>query len=175
MTGGTGDVSPQQLLARVTMTAANTYTELPLSIPIARFQLRKGKSIIMEVLKVRYNASSWDSNPAAGGNTGQLNAQVSTISLTASAPNDPHVFSLYNKEFRGAFTAAGSYEVMEQEPFIDDISDGAGHGYLVATDNVFLGLNTANFTNAAVCDFRITYRFKEVDLEEYIGIVQGQQ
>lgn len=64
-----------------------------------------------------------------------------------------------------------------------DLTDGAGHGVLVATDNVFLTLQTAlssiigtsvgGITGVAEC--AILYRFKEVGLAEYIGIVQSQQ
>lgn len=62
-----------------------------------------------------------------------------------------------------------------------DLTDGAGHGVLIATDNVWL---TA-FLNGAVPDIGTTaalnvyadllYRFKKVTLQEYVGIVQSQQ
>lgn len=64
---------------------------------------------------------------------------------------------------------------------IHDLTDGAGHGVLIATDNVWL---TA-WLNGAVPDIGTTaqlnvyaellYRFKKVTLQEYIGIVQSQQ
>lgn len=55
-----------------------------------------------------------------------------------------------------------------------DFSDGAGHGYLVAVDSLFVTLASAltGLTNTA--DLRLLYRFKEVPLAEYIGIVQSQ-
>jgi hypothetical protein len=55
------------------------------------------------------------------------------------------------------------------------LTDQAGHGYLVATDNIYLALRT--ITTAQVNSFicRITYRFKEVSLAAYVGIVQSQQ
>lgn len=65
-----------------------------------------------------------------------------------------------------------------------DLTDGAGHGVLVATDNIFLTLQTAatvvgaSATITAATGFgecAILYRFKEVGLAEYIGIVQSQQ
>lgn len=64
-----------------------------------------------------------------------------------------------------------------------DLTDGAGHGVLIATDNIFLNVQVTNaaFNNVTAdaisatfnCD--ILYRFKEVKLQEYIGIVQSQQ
>lgn len=62
-----------------------------------------------------------------------------------------------------------------------DLTDGAGHGVLIATDNIWC---TA-FINGACPDIGTTasatifadllYRFKKISLQEYIGIVQSQQ
>ena len=173
--GGTGDVSPQILTSSIVMTAANTYTEVVIPIPIARFQLRKGKSIVMEILRVLFDSGPKDNNFAAGGESSSIRQQLSTVSLTGILPNDPHVFAFYDKEYRGAFTAAGTFGLAVQEPFDVDLSDGGGHGYLVATDNVFFGMQTTAFAGASSGVVKIIYRFKEISIEEYIGIVQGQQ
>lgn len=175
LTGGTGDVSPQLITQRVIMSAANTYTEATIPIPVARFQLRRGKSMVMELLKVYWDLGPSDSNPSAGGNVSTILAQLSTVSLTNVAPNDPRVISYCNREYRGAFTAAGTYLTVTTDPYVDDKTDGAGHGVIIATDNIFIGIVTGNFVAASQVDFRILYRFKEVSLEEYIGIVQSQQ
>ena len=62
------------------------------------------------------------------------------------------------------------------------MTDGAGHGVLIATDNVYFSLLynaiptdgiAVQFTIGGGCD--LLYRFKEVGLKEYIGIVQSQQ
>lgn len=175
LTGGTGDVSPQLLTASVTLTAANTYTEATIPIPIARFQLRKGKSIIAEILDVAFFHGAKDNNPAAAGEISVSSAQLSTISLASLQLGDPHVFCASQLEYRGAFTAAGSYFAVHTDPIVVPLDDGAGHGYLVATDNIYLSYVTSNYTAAATLNAKIKYRFKMVDLEEYIGIVQGQQ
>lgn len=66
---------------------------------------------------------------------------------------------------------------------IHDLTDGAGHGILVATDQIFLtqqtgltsmGGSTAD-TITGFVQADLIYRFKEVKLQEYIGIVQSQQ
>lgn len=64
-----------------------------------------------------------------------------------------------------------------------DLTDGAGHGILVATDNIYLSVQTSltayNGSSAdeiiGFCFADLIYRFKEVKLQEYIGIVQSQQ
>lgn len=62
-----------------------------------------------------------------------------------------------------------------QVQFIMDLTDEAGHGILVATDNLYFVNYSAGTgaTNGMV--YVLTYRFKDVSLEEYIGIVQSQQ
>lgn len=66
---------------------------------------------------------------------------------------------------------------------VHDVTDGAGHGILVATDNIFVACNftvasvfsTTADTASGAASCNILYRFKEVALAEYIGIVQSQQ
>lgn len=57
-----------------------------------------------------------------------------------------------------------------------DLTDGAGHGVLVATDAIYLQIFTTGVANTSETGrFRMLYRFKNVSLAEYIGIVQSQQ
>jgi hypothetical protein len=66
---------------------------------------------------------------------------------------------------------------------IHDLTDGAGHGILIATDNIYLGVNASlSSFNLGDADpivggvsANLIYRFKEIGLSEYIGIVQSQQ
>lgn len=175
LTGGTGDVSPQLLTLTGSTSAANTFTEFQVGLPIPRFALRKGKAICIEVLKVYWESSPWDANPAAGGSAGIVQATLGTKSLTVMSFEDPTVFSMYSKEIRGAFTAAGSYAVALLEPQVQDLTDGAGHGVLVATDNIFFDVFTGNFAGTCNVTLKMLYRWKEITVEEYIGIVQSQQ
>lgn len=175
--GGTGDVNPQLLLIQDTMTAANTFTEVEQGIPIPRFGTPKGKSIVMEVLKAYWDLPEKDTNPAAGGELALVNAYLSTSSQAsvAAAQSSPKTFMFVQKEYRGAFTAAGSYMANLQEPFVVDLTDGAGHGLLVGTESIFMGMTTSTFAGAGVARCRLLYRFKLVNVEEFIGIVQSQQ
>lgn len=175
LTGGTGDVSPQLLSLSLATSAANVFTELAVAVPIARFQQARGKSVVMEILKVYTDAPVKDNNPVAGGETSAAFTQLSTISRTTIDFGNPRTVAFANKEYRGAFTATGSYSTVINEPYMMDLTDGAGHGVLVATDTLFLDVQTTNFTATATFAVKILYRFKEVALSEYIGIVQGQQ
>ena len=176
LTGGTHDVNPQWMVFNSNVQSApNTFTEGVLNTPISRFPQGKGKSVVLEVLKVQFLMASVDTNPAAGGTIITRSAQVTTSSQTGLIPSGTEVTAFYQDAYRGAFTAAGSYEsAMSSTPMID-LTDGAGHGMLVATDQVYFGVNTTGYANAGSFACRMLYRFKLVTLEEYIGIVQSQQ
>lgn len=175
LTGGTGDVSPQIFQSPIlNMTAANTYTETSFPVPINRFPESSGRVVIMEILKIFWYLGEADANNSAAGNLLTSQIQLSTSSKAAMALGDSNVFSSYEKTYRGAFTAAGTYQTAIVEPVVMDLSDGAGHGYLVASDRFFMGMATAQFTAASFGFCKILYRFKRVSLQEYIGIVQSQ-
>jgi hypothetical protein len=61
------------------------------------------------------------------------------------------------------------------EPFCLDLTDNAGHGILIATDSIYGQVNSANTATTNTVYFKLLYRFKEVNLIEYVGIVQSQQ
>lgn len=168
------DVNPQYLKIALSTSAANTFTNLQLGIPIPRFQIQKNKSIVVEILKVYFNLPVKDNNYAAGGESSVAQAQLGTKTLSSIIFQDPSLIAFAEKEYRGAFTAAGSYSSVNMEPYTYDCTDGAGHGILVASENLNLGVNTTNFAAAGSFTVTVMYRFKMVNIEEYVGIVQSQ-
>ena len=180
LTGGTKDVNPQWLNARVTLSAANTATEMTLGTPIVRVGPQtNGKSIIMEILKIFCQFPNVDTD-AAAATTRSFQASIMTTSSgttpAVQALDNPRLLAFFERNIRNAFTAAGTGILdIQGDPAVQDFTDGAGHGILVATDNLFIQANTTGQTAAAAFNFKILYRFKEVSLVEYIGIVQSQQ
>lgn len=174
LTGGTKDVSPQLLTMVNVMTVANTYKEVQVPLPVNRYFAGKSKAIVIEILRLFFDLSEVDANPPAVGGIISIQAQLSTASLTGINAGDSRVFVKAEKIVRGAFTAAGSYATGATDPITIDLTDGAGHGFLVAGDQIFFGLGTSGFTAAGSGVIKALYRFKEIGLDEYIGIVQGQ-
>jgi hypothetical protein len=182
LTGGSRDVNPQtMLMTGVVQSAADTLTTFGTGLPIPRLPITKGRSLVIEVLSVWFwfahngyvaGQQTWQSlalttNPApvdtatAGNNIGggffgdpRTIAQVTKQQLASAAP-----------------TAFASFDAIEKV----DLTDDAGHGYLVATDNLYLSMSSLNTASANGGECKILYRFKDVSLEEYIGIVQSQQ
>ena len=176
LTGGTGDVSPQYLSATFTLSAANTATEATVPLPVQRMQgPAPQKATIIEVLKIFYNLPELDATAAVETfYTARLAICTSSTTPVATLANPKSIFYAERKAHK-AFTAAGTYETVYDDPRTFDCTDGAGHGILVATDNLFLQGVTVGYTAAAIFDLKIMYRWKTVSLAEYIGIVQSQQ
>lgn len=176
LTGGTGDVSPQLFyFPTLIMSAPNTYTDVALAIPVQRLAPNKNKSIVMEVLKVFWNFGSFDSNPGTSGTQAGIQGQLITSPLTILDPSNPAIIDYATRQWKGQTSVGGSYETVWIDPIVHDLTDGAGHGILVATDSIYLGLSTGGFIGASFANVKLLYRWKEVSLPEYIGIVQSQQ
>lgn len=172
-------------------------------LPISRLQQKSGKSVVVELLKVQ-----WDhefSVPVSFAADSSFTALLQGFLATApsAAPglgtttpladvyqeSDPAVLDFYDASV--SFCVDASAPATNgglvagrptSTPIIHDLTDGAGHGILIATDNVFLGAQqnialyttpAGNYSTTVFCN--LLYRFKEVSLQEYIGIVQSQQ
>jgi len=164
---------------RLTLSAANTATELTLSTPIIRVGAdRSGEATIMELIKVWVNIPAVDLDAAAATARNRQFSMSTTSSGATPAVVDldnPRGLCFLDHGVRNAFTAAGTGIIDYNDVQEWDFTDGAGHGILVASDNIFIQANTAGWTAAAAFTFKLSYRFKRVSLIEYIGIVQSQQ
>jgi len=166
LTGGTGDVNPQVLTLTTTQTAADTTTTNEFPIPVPRPSSSKGKSIVMEILQVKYNVGNLVAPAGQIFIQGLLSTDGSTIETS------PTVFSSFSRD--GLFATAVGFSYSSRR-FEDVLHDGAGHGFLVGTDSLFLCVNSGATGAVNRVTAKVFYRFKEVTLAEYIGIVQGQQ
>ena len=177
LTGGTGDVSPQWMTFTHTQSAADTTTTTTQQIPVQRLQTRN-MAQVMEVLKVAIVPTNLPAFASATEVSDSQSIMFSTSSFgtTATTFGEPRVFAGFTFAQRGAFTAAGTYGMTQQAfPLVLDTTDGAGHGVLIATDNIFVQ-NASSGTGAAnVTQCKILYRWKNVAMTEYVGIVQSQQ
>ena len=178
LTGGTKDVNPQYMHGILTLSAANTTTEVTQGTPIVRVGPQSGgEAVIMEILKIFVDHANNDATNAAATAFNQtLFFGTTSAGTTTRTFDDPRVFAMYRHGTFASFTAAGTgLQDIFNEPGVVDLTDGAGHGILVATDNIYVQGSSAAMTGAGVFRWKILYRFKRVSLVEYIGIVQSQQ
>ena len=159
------DVFPQFMSFSGTESAANTFTTVRIQLPVARRPGAK-KITVIELLQVWFqpvneefaNADIWDT--------------VLMFRDAATLPDmsDPNVF--YQKQRRITVFTTGA--VVTEEPSITRYDSGGGKGFLLATDSIFVGILGTSQSAALTANYKLLYRFVEVGLQEYIGIVQQQ-
>jgi hypothetical protein len=168
LTGGTGDVNPQLLTFIIAQSAADTTTSVMQALPIEKFGSNKGGARIIEVLKVFYYSAK---DVVETDNNIRVVLSTKNFGTTTTLENDASIFSGWQRSFD--LTTSGI--ATTYSPQVMDLTDGAGHGFLVATDNIFAQCFSEGTSVANVVTIKILYRFKAVGLTEYIGTVQGQQ
>jgi len=168
LTGGTGDVNPQILTVNVTQTAADTTTTDEIALPVPRFSAKKGRSLVIEILKVDAFVDDYLA-------TGAANSVRGFLDTSGEADNATEPTTFYSGQQDLLFATAIGFQIVDRNIGRTDYTDNAGHGFLVATDSIFATVATQVTGRINIITFKILYRFKEVTLQEYIGIVQGQQ
>lgn len=176
LTGGTGDVNPQWLSFNAVESGADTTTTASQTLPVQRLPT-SGRAQVMEVLKVLFNFTPFPATASATELVRYMQCAISTVSFSTTLTNlgEPRVFAGWKVQENAAFTAAGTYATIYPTTHVLDCTDGTGHGVLVATDNIYAQIASGNTSATNTCNIKILYRWKDVPLAEYIGIVQGQQ
>lgn len=176
LTGGSGDVNPQYMGVQVQLSAVNVFTQATIQIPVNRLRVGRGRAWVTEILKIYVQLSLPEGAVAA-------TEQSDTISWHVAYLTQGGILNLANANcimagVRGdqhSWTAAGTYYVETSYPQEIDMTDGAGHGVLIAVDQLFLGAVSTGKVGLVVVDMKVLFRFKEVGIAEFIGIVQSQQ
>jgi hypothetical protein len=168
LTGGTRDVKPQLLSFVASQSGADATTTTTVALPVLRnFTTGGGRAQIVEVLKVYFD---FDGVPEVDS---ALAVVLSTKSggTTAFAISDPAVFAYY--QLRVGLTTSGVVQLIF--PYVMDLTDGAGNGFLVGTDSIFAQVFSSSTTLTNAARIKVLYRVYGAGLTEYVGIVQGQQ
>lgn len=187
LTGGSKDVNPQWFNVNAAQVVADVNNTVSVPLPVQRLSQRSGRSLVMEILKLQFDMPVFQ--PVGGGvfsflailATKNLNI-LPVVGLTGpqffSIRTDGGIIQYVNRQLVAGSSNDGTVVIDDPQQF--DLTDSNGHGVLVATDNLYLSIVTVvggssptGGANNFLC--RILYRWKEVSLEEYIGIVQSQQ
>ncbi len=159
------DVYPQYMSFNIVESGLNTLTTQRIQLPIARRPGAK-KITVIEVVEIGCDIPNSD-----GGNGDQVTVALTfRDETTMPTYSDPNVFFRYN--FLTAFVTSGS--TIKYMPYLQRYDTGGGKGFLVATDSIFVMVQGTSQASALTAHFKILYRFVEVGLEEYIGVVQQQ-
>jgi len=109
--------------------------------------------------------------------TGEVDGQPLTAEFTLdlSLLTHKYVF-IFVSLYRLISNLATSSVSYNQWTKIHDFTDGAGHGLLIAADKLYAAVSTRRYyASGHACNFDILYRWKNVGLAEYVGIVQTGQ
>lgn len=177
LTGGTGDVNPQLLSFTAVQSGADTTTTTTQNLPIQRLPTG-GRAQVLELLRAYVELSALPASASATETTDSILVNLSTTSFgtTTASFSDPRVVFKVLRASRSAFTAAGTYFAYDlQSPIMIDLTDGAGHGILIATDSIFAQVASTATGNTNTANIKLLYRWKNVGLQEYVGLVQSQQ
>lgn len=135
-----------------------------------------GKSAtIIELLKVWFyvleDKAAVDSSLTISLCTGDISGDTEFELL-----GDPRTLAGFRRTqaFDGSI-GSGGFQLQQTYPVEVDLTDGAGHGVLVATDNIFAVMKSSSTTVSNQAWVKMLYRQKRVGVLEYVGIVQAQQ
>lgn len=176
LTGGSGDVNPQTMVISTGNVAGVAVQQTVSGLPIPRLPIKEGKSLVMEITDIKFASTG----VAAAVGVATTYAMFLTTDPTQNGLtlenmiNNPRTIAEWMFQTTVA-AAPTSFETI-QLTYKEDMTDAAGHGFLVATDNLFMNV-VVNQAGSQLLKptCTISYRFKEVSLQEYIGIVQSQQ
>jgi len=178
LTGGTHDVNPQFITGKITYNGA-TGAWSAVALPTSRLP-QTGRAQVLEVLKVYVMSPTSDNGGQSPLNFIGLAFSTKQPSVaTGSAVEDPSVFLYHYERLEVGYngmTATAAFDTARQltasigGTYVYDLTDGAGHGVLVGSDNVYVSaLASGAYSRSTV--FKIMYRWKDVSLAEYIGMV----
>lgn len=199
LTGGTNDVNPQWLVARNNIASTGTDSTTLTNIPLPNnkiVQPYSGKPVICEILKVHFWLFPAHSVPIAnpaGANQHVDNAidlaltygtpfatssTVDTIDFGNSLVITALAVQTHQRVVSSSALSPANMDEFDRtiQPYVIDLTDGAGHGLLCATDTIgfYLGLSQPSAGNY-FSTVRMLFRYKAVGLEEYVTMLQSQQ
>lgn len=163
------DKFPNFMSGRLTLSAANTFTTQQIFTPIPRLKTTGNKATVMELLWMELVPTVTDF--VASGDNLSFGVQIGAVPTAVATPDDPRSIWTYITEF-GALTSGGNLQVY---PARADFQSQDGHGYLLASDAFHItGLSTGQAA-AVSYNWRIYYRFVEISVAEFVGLVQSTQ
>jgi len=84
---------------------------------------------------------------------------------------DPRTFAEIFVET--AMTTSGATQV--KWPLRHSFQDKGGYGYLLASDNFHVSADSTGQAGATISNWKLYYRFVDIPLTEFVGIVQSTQ
>ena len=163
------DRFPNYMTGLLTLSAANTFTTESIATPIPRLPTGSGaSSTIMELLYLELDVRNTDFTTTAD----EVEFGISLGSTPTVVVGIQAASSILNVHLDLTLTTSGA--VLLVMPIRHSLQEENGFGYLLAADTINTTGNSAGMAAATQFRWRLYYRFVNVSLTEYIGIVQSQ-
>lgn len=165
---------PNYMSMELTLSATDTFTSEQVVTPISRLSRGGKKVTIMELLWVDFSYLNLPTNLSAG-RVYQAGMSVGSAPLGTVTYSNPNALWWDHNQRYGTFVVeGGTTATVSNGRYSFQSADG--HGLLMATDTFNLWGDSTILTPAVISiRLRLFYRFVDVGITEYIGIVQSQQ
>lgn len=167
-------MNPQYIGSKVTQALINGYYENAILLPRVLVPAKGNKAVVFELLRAWITSPD---SPAIGTSKLVTSSNVGLALRAGSTLHDlEHVRVIFSwkRSSVNSFTSGGTgYSTWEQTREFD-LTDGAGHGVLVAVEYLYHFIMTGEYTAVQHSHLKLLYRFKAVALTEFIGMVQSQ-
>jgi hypothetical protein len=173
---GRRDQYPQTFLVDLTQPSVDGAILATVNLPVPRIPTAN-KATILEISAIEYYFPIWVPSITTG-QTSHLMVIVSTdertIDMTDPVPyiSNGHTIDAVDLHIHPGTAAAPLSSAIF--PLRHELETKDGHGVLVATDRLFISLDTINFPTATKAVVKVYYRYVEVSVQEYVGIIQSQ-
>jgi len=169
------DKYPNFMSWNIAQAVADTLKTIQVFVPIPRIQGMRGKATVIEVLWIDWFYETAMDNPADS-----LQWSISTGPAPTSVTNlaDGATFATAMDTVEGyigggPFVDSGAM-FMRTLPRRLDLQSKDGFGILLASDSFYVALDSLTTGVINTVAFRLYYRFVDITIEEYVGIVQSQ-
>ncbi len=174
---GRKDVFPNFLTGALFQTVTDTFVTNQVNTPIPRIQTTRSgqKATVMELLWIEFVFPNIKIESVGRSITSQF---VIGIVPTVVLPfNNPRVFAekRIDAHIAGSDTN-GFMGFKTEQPFRYEMESTDGHGFLLAAESFHVSLfTTASTPDLNGVEWRMYYRFIDIPLSEFIGLVQSTQ
>lgn len=160
---------PKSISFTVIASGANTFTQLSIPVPSTLFTQSGGSITTIELIALEYNHIGQDQLLA--------DADIFTIQLTTSSRTAigtlGQTSTLYFNDFRANEHTLVGIEFYESRKIVEFGGQG-GRGLLIASPQLFIGIQGTSLTTPVTVHGKIYYRIVQVDAREFAGLLAVQ-
>ena len=170
------DIFPNFLTGTIAQTGVDLFTTVLVNTPIPRIQTTRSgnRATVMELLWIEV---LFPNVKMEAPNTVLLGIfTIGTTPINVLPYNNPRVFAEVRLDAHVLTAGAeGVGTMMTRQPYIYNMQSMDGHGYLLAAESFHVSIFSALTVVSNIMEWRMYYRFIDIPLSEFIGLVQSTQ